>query len=90
MRKRITYIQLFLHHKLAAMRGKTGIKVDAYIEDTKHGGLKRKRIDLVDLKPGMMVREIGGLMEVTGEVYDDGEDYMIPCGDTAYSPLCVE
>ena len=68
---------------------KTGIIVTAYIWDEEKG-YSAKQFDIADLKPGMMVREIGGLLEVTGATIDDGIDYMICTKDGYYSPLCID
>jgi len=71
------------------IRNSTGIKVKAW----KRGDFMEYigEIDIVDLKPGMLVREIGSFREVTGKCYDDGNDYMIPVDNNeAYSPLLFE
>lgn len=65
---------------------KTWVRVQAWDREFKYIG----NIDISDLKPGMLVRELGGLREVTGEVYDDGIDYVIPVDNNeAYSPLLL-
>lgn len=68
---------------------KTGVIVTAYIWDDEKGYITRN-IDIADLKPGMRVREIGGLFEVTGETTEDSEDYIICTNHGYYSPLCFE
>lgn len=72
-----------------SIRNKTGIKVKAW----KRNGYVSYigEIDIADLKPGMLIREVGSFREVTGKYYDNGEDYMIPVdNDEAYSPLLFE
>ena len=68
---------------------KTGIIVTAYIPDEKKG-LIIKQLDISELQPGMMVREIGGLLKIAGPTIDDGEDYAIHTEDAYYSPLLID
>ena len=65
-------------------RKKSGVRVQAWTRDEYVGYL-----DVMDLEPGMLVRELGGLIEVTGKAYDDGIDYMIPTEEGSYSPLLL-
>lgn len=64
----------------------TGIKVSVYDQYGKYIG----EADIVDLKAGDYVREIGALHKVTGNMYEDEIDYMIPTEECDYSPLCLE
>ncbi len=80
----------FLRQRIMTRHGKTGVYVKARIKQP-NGDWKTKKLDIADLKPGMRVREIGALREVTGTYFDDGEDYMIPLDDNeVYSPLLIE
>jgi len=72
--------------KLRKVTDKTGIVVTAWDED----GSSLGNIDLADLKPGMQVRELGGLRTVTDTLYEDDADYMIPLDNNEYfSPLLI-
>jgi len=71
------------------VKEKTGVIVTAYEWDEEKGYTTRN-IDVADLKAGMYVREIGGLLKVIGETVDDGEDYMIHTENEYLSPLCVD
>ena len=63
----------------------TGSKVAAWDDDYKFIG----NIDIADLKPGMYVRELGGLYEVTDTLCEDDVDYLVPTENMYYSPLCL-
>ena len=77
----------FLKLKIFSFFGRTGIYAKVF---DKNG--KAKNMDISRIRPGMFVKRYDGQMLcVTGNIYDDGIDYMIPCSDgLAYSPLCVE
>ena len=64
----------------------TGVKVTAWDED----GSSLGNIDLADLKPGMQVRELGGIRTVADTLYEDDVDYMVPLDNNEYlSPLLI-
>lgn len=67
------------------MEKKTGIIVTAWNED-----FTTQHLDISELKPGMMVRELGGLIKITGSTVDDDEDYMICTEKGYYSALLID
>lgn len=77
----------------AERKKKTGVTVKAF-KQTGESFVFIGDIDIIDLKPGMLVREIGSLREVADTLKEDDVDYLIPLisdnGTEYYSPLCIE
>ena len=69
---------------------KTGITVTAYKYNNKTGEMVKGFYDISELHDGMVVREIGHLLQVVGDTIDDGEDYMIHTEKGYYSPLLID
>ncbi len=50
-----------------------------------------KKVDLMDIKPGMFIKNFEGtILEIRGYLMEDETDYLVPCSDgIAYSPLLL-
>lgn len=71
----------------------TGVKVSVWKRiDSEYAGMEYVgELDIADLEPGMIVREIAPFREVTGKYTEDEEDYLIPLDNNEYySPLLLQ
>ncbi len=77
-----------LRYRVLHFFGLTGVTVQTWDKN----GRERTR-DVSKVEPGMLVMPIDAdkPVKVTGRMYDNGFDYMIPCADGFnYSPLVLE